>query len=418
MSAAATRRSPPGTRILERRTLTDSAGKEAAQPDSAWVDENPTTGGENLLKKLHKKAVISKTSVATADGTNLEFEGVAPQVDNTGTPVEGQTSLQYLYDEEYEEESAEDFIHPLNFEVTTTSANPVKFIQDLLSNIRMVDKNATIMPQPNAKAETIELETMDQLPRGAARLENIVNEFIAGLSTTATVMKGKIWIKSSVRFESFKWNGKFKKWLIGSASSPRIQLDRSTLNVVVRVPVGIFLNTVTRFDLAVNFEERLCVMHKEAESNNPLPPFQIEVKLLHRNKVGGARFFRLLAAKENVHKLRKEMLLLFPKPSDETTFIPFDTWNSLPSSKKSEYFEMHRWFSTKHSAIKFRGLWTSEAKVLPSNLPEPGLVSIRKWMCDVQSTKNEPLFLKVFPLVSGVIEIWYNNDVATEADRR
>jgi hypothetical protein len=42
-------------------------------------------------------------------------------------------------------------------------------------------------------------------------------------------------------------------------------------------------------------------MHtKVSGPNNPLAPFQIEVKLLHRSKVGGAKFFRVLAAKQAI----------------------------------------------------------------------------------------------------------------------
>jgi hypothetical protein len=421
MSAAAPRPSSPGTMIPERDERTDSAGEVAMKPGSKLDDENrSSTGGATLPTTLLKEAAISSTTVTVGKDASLENEEASPRTITKTTPTAGLIAVPYSplaatekLDDEHENAT---MVHPVNFEVTTNSANPVKFIQELLWNLQTVDPKACIMPQPNAKSGTPVLSTMEELPRGAARLKSIVNEFIAGLSTTATVMQGKVWIQSIYKLETFKWNGQFKKWLVGSATTPKIQLDRSTLNAVVRVPVGIFLNTVTRFDLADSFHDRLREMYAQSVGGKiELPEVQIEVKVLHRNGKGGTKFFRILAARDNVVKVRNAMQSLFPKPSDEITFIQFETWNTLTSAKKSNYFEMQKWFNGNHNAIKFRGLRTSSAMVMPNSKPGEAHVSIRTWMSDIKSSKNEPLFIQVFPIVSGIVELWYNNDVAVEA---
>ena len=359
-------------------TTPHSAGLIAVTSPPAAMEED-----DGQQQKLHDNAVIAETNVNEEVPANLEDEGAKTSKSTSSAPSAGLIAVPHSLTAFYEERAKEELqktllMHPINFEVKTNNANPVKFIQDLLQNLKMVDGTTCILPQPNAKKETKPLTSMDELPRGAARLRSIVNEFIAGLATTATSMKGKVWIQSKTKFEDYKRNGIFKKWLVGSASTSRIQLDISTLSAVVRLPVGIFLNTVTRFDLAESFHDRLRASYAQKNDKNQLPPFQVEVKVLHRNKEGSVKVFRLLAARENVAQLRRAMLLLYPKPSEGTTFIPFDTWNTLTATKKNEYFGMHRRFSGTYSAIKFRGIRTSTAIVMPSKQPGKGYIPIHE----------------------------------------
>ena len=342
-------------------------------------------------------------SDTTSPDGNGQVQAVKPYVEFGGNPTVNNSANKHLNLK----------LHAIDFVVnysTIDTANPRRFLKELLHFLHTVDPKAVIMPHKDAAVELSDhpLHSVDSIPVSTFSARKFLDSYIEKLRTFQTAMQGKVTVRSHANFSTFKQKEEIKKWLNGSiahSGHSRIQLDKTTLSCSVRHCVGFFVNTVTRHDLADNFHERLSLMYlSNPAAWKDLPEFQIEAKTVYRGKHGAAKLYRIMSAKDDVELLQVLMRLLMPNPTADVSFIPKNVWDSLPTKKKDEYFLAHKNFSESHNALIFRGINDARCIIRPSHDD----MSIIDWIRGLLTSDGQNLFYRVEPCLNGEMELWHS----------
>lgn len=314
-------------------------------------------------------------------------------------------------------------VHPVNFEVTN-SGNAVGFLTELLTSLQSVDNSSVLLPHPEANVDSLPCSLISEIPKEAEEKKEFVLQYLHGLRITNNIMKGKFWLLCHANFLTFKKNEKFKNWMSGSKTAPRVQLDRTDLPGTTRHPVGIFVNVIARSDLERNFADRISSSLVASHPTRNVPAFQIEAKPIFI-KDSRTRVYRLLASsKEDVTTLKEMMATIMPRPNTDVSFIPYVVWESLPSEKKKAYFDMQQSFAEDYNAMIFRGiknhlLRLTETRNRSFTLGKTEFykqrLTILEWIYSQASSDSTRLFYKVYSSASGEIEIWHNRKHEQEA---
>jgi hypothetical protein len=305
--------------------------------------------------------------------------------------------------------------HPVLFSVTNDN-NVARFLSELLVHLQIVDRKSYLIPKPDSALGEFQLRHIEQKPDNVTN-KQFVASFVAGLTATSTQMKGKVWIRSKAKFSTFKKNSQFKEWLNGSKTSPKIRMDRTSLPGTNRYDVGVFLNTVTRFDCVQDFAATYSRLIQSQSNGFAIPEFEIDIQYLYRKTEGsdGAmiRLYRMLASsKADVIDLNELMSVVIKEPSHEISFIPFSIWTLLPASNKDEYFDMQYHFANTYDALKLRGIKdlsmtiTEVIQVGTSQISRT--ITILAWIKGFKANNGQNLFYKVLPCIHNDVEIWYD----------
>jgi hypothetical protein len=254
--------------------------------------------------------------------------------------------------------SAALLIHPVLFKVTNDS-NAARFLSAVLLQIQIINKKAHLIPKPESKMGEFQLRHFSQKPDNVTHQQFVAN-FVDGLTATSTQMKGKIWIKSKVQFSTFKKNSKFQEWLHGSSTTPKVRLDRTSLSGTNRYDVGIFLNTVTRFDCIPDFAATYAYKMRGKSQGYEVPEFELDIQFLYRNTTASEgnksliRVYRMLtSSKTKAVDLNELMSAVIKDPTDDVSFVPHSIWILLPSYKKDEFHDMQHNFGNTYDALGF-----------------------------------------------------------------
>ena len=291
-----------------------------------------------------------------------------------------------------------------------------------MKNILLVDSTASLLPHPDAPAESRPCDSVIEIPKDVESQKNFVLHYLSGLHATKTHMKGKFWFMTQYSLPTFKKNPKFGAWLSGSKTAMRTQLDRTDLPGNTRYSVGIFFNVIARPDLEPYFAERTTRILLDTRQARPAPAFQIEAKPIY-HKSTRAKIYRMLASsKDDVITLKEMMAVIMPAPTTAVSFIPYSVWETLPATKKKAYFDMQASFSLDYNALLFRGI-KDPSLPLPGTAAQNSSVgqalsptkSILQWISSQTTSDGRPLFSNVWPSLLGDIEIWHHRRNDAEA---
>jgi hypothetical protein len=243
--------------------------------------------------------------------------------------------------------------------VVANYANALCFIINLFKNMRAVDPQAQLKPQPGAGSNAVDFTD----PTGNLlneTSEDLVNKYFEGLKVTQKGMIGKFWMTSKYSLSVFKKNAQFQEWLDGGQAGHRIQLDVSTLAGYERHEAGVFLNAVTRHNLTVNFQDMLLtqLQHSDLLEEQAIPNFQIEVKSMFRQWGETCKnikaYWIVTATKDEASKMMEMVTKIYKHASaTELLFVPTKLWQTLPVAKKNELLDMQYHFDITHDALKF-----------------------------------------------------------------
>jgi hypothetical protein len=309
-------------------------------------------------------------------------------------------------------------IHPVLF--TVNDDNVARFLSEVMEHIQLVDKKAGIISKPEGELGDFTLRHMSQKPEGLTN-KQFVDNFVFGLKATATQMKGKIWIQTMCKFATIKKDHRVQKWLL----ERRVRLERTLLPGTARHSVGLFVNTVTRYDCLPNFAACYAEQIQAASHPYSTPDFEIDIQYLFRKSEGNqsvkTRAYRMVAAsKSDSLDLMELMGVIHPRPLEsETSFVPSTVWSLLPSENKDGYFNMQYNFSEKYDALQLRGIKDLSIQITETRQVASNSISrtmtIYEWVANFKASSGQNLFYKVIPCRNGDVEIWYDQKDRQEA---
>ena len=311
--------------------------------------------------------------------------------------------------------------HPVDFEVTTSNAdgtfNGLHFLQQLLTNLQRVDGTAELIPQKDASAEFVPLNSIDAIPSDSSAGFFVKNYL--GLKPKGPVMKGTFVVQCNIKFETFKKNAAFKAWLVGEIDVYKTHVDRVDLSGANRFQVGRFVNAMVRQDLEEPFKERVIMKIKETAGkrhSGKVPEFAIVCKPWY-NKKSQTRMFQMIASSEEDAKVLDGLMsALFPESSKETMFFSEKVWVTLKPDVKSAGFDMHQTFMDDHGVILLKGINDTSLKVKTAC---GKVFTIKQWLESLRTEDNgAALFSNVFPVSNGDFELWFSLGYHEEAKVR
>ena len=328
-------------------------------------------------------------------------------------------------------------LHAINFEVThvTEAANPVRFTRELLLNLRTVDPHAVIMHHKSAADPLTDfpLSSVTDIPHSPSDARTFIKSYLENLLTSGYTMTGKVIIRSAAKFSTLMQKQEIRKWLHGSPTQPRIQLDQITTQTsgIKSVPaathVGLLMHVIPRFDTAL-------ILHNHIVSKlcPDAPQFRLESKTMFRNKQKTQVYS--VVTNGNAKSLSEAFLRIFPKPSGSIFFLPNYAWNSFPASKKADYFCRQRQYLQDHHALIFKGVKDSSVLIPSERITHSqhdsdatvhhihtttGVkehLSVSEWLRQIPSSGENPLlFTDVSDSFCGQIVLWVETPQLAEA---
>ena len=297
--------------------------------------------------------------------------------------------------------------HRVDFKVQNLT-NPVHFLYDLLMNLQVVDPTSCLVPSDQAPLASLNLSDNSVLRSNDADLQTLSSYYLHDLHATndSPGFRGCFILRCNIEFLKFKEDRTFMAWLKGNntplsvTNKVRISLDKCELPGTKRYPVGFFIHTVAREDLAQNFADMYLKLLIDDEWSD-IPLFSVRAYTAYMAE-NSCRAFRVIAASEEDAKLVSHMMAtMMGAPSNKISFIPYQTWRTMKNqADKSAYIISQHRFMTENRATILEGFRDASFEFRKPH-------SAMTWFFKARSSNNRVLFSSILQVPTKQVVLYY-----------